>query len=84
MTTISILGSEYSLTCNYLLFFPSYEYTCIENKQTNKKYTLNALKCINLECRIDKDADGRITVEEIKEVWNHNFTTKGTQISYQN
>jgi len=29
------------------------------------------LKCINLECRVDKDADGRIIEEEIKEVWNH-------------
>jgi len=44
------------------------------------KRALNALKCINLECRIDKDADGRITVEEIKEVVsNLKFTTE-TQI----
>lgn len=31
------------------------------------------LKCTNLECRVDKDADGRITEDEIKEVWNHKF-----------
>jgi len=29
---------------------------------------LNALKCINWERRVDKDADGIVTEEEIKEI----------------
>lgn len=32
-------------------------------------------KCLNLTCRVDKDADGRINEEEIKEVWDHVFTS---------
>jgi hypothetical protein len=37
-----------------------------------------AVPIVNLECRVDKDVDGRITEEEIKEVWNHKLSTEET------
>jgi hypothetical protein len=39
-----------------------------------------ALKCINLECRIDKNGDGTITEDEITEVWFHELSLVGRDI----
>ena len=47
-----------------------------------KKECVEYVTKFNLECRVDKDADGRITEEEIKEVWHHKFTTKEIKCWY--